>query len=299
MRREGGVVVAGEQGGPTVPRRLLGSNLRRLREAQGVSRAEAAAVLDCSESKISRLELGQVGFRKKDVEALLRRYGVGDPATWETTLALVREANRPGWWQPFSDVLPTWFERYVGLESQASLIRTYEVQFIPGLLQTEEYARGVTRAGQLPGRYPAVVEDELDRRVHLRTSRQQVFLSSETARLWAVIDEAALRRPIGGRRVMRDQLEHLLRLQARPGVTIQVMPFGYGGHVAQVGAFTMLRFAEPDLCDVVYLEHLTGAYYLNKRDDTAPYHTVFTQLAVESQQPTEAAAALAEILADT
>jgi transcriptional regulator with XRE-family HTH domain len=292
-------VVVGEQGGPTVQRRLLGSDLRRLREAEGVTRAEAAAVLDCSESKISRLELGQVGFRKRDVEALLRLYGVSDPATWEVILALVREANRPGWWQPFSDVLPTWFERYVGLESAASLIRTYEVQFIPGLLQAEEYARAVTRAGQLPGRYPAAVEDQLDRRVHLRTSRQQVFLNSGAARLWAVIDEAALRRPIGGRRVMRAQLEHLLRLQAHPGVTIQVMPFGYGGHVAQVGAFTILRFAEPDLSDVVYLEHLTGAYYLDKRDDTDSYHAVFTQLAGDSQQPTEAAATLTEILADT
>jgi transcriptional regulator with XRE-family HTH domain len=291
-------VVVREQGGPIVPRRLLGSNLRRLRDAQGVTRAGAAAVLDCSESKVSRLERGQVGFRKREVEALLCRYGVSDPATWESTLALVREANRPGWWQPFSDVLPTWFERYVGLESQASLIRTYEVQFIPSLLQTEEYARAVTRAGRLPGRRPAAVEDEIERRVHLRASRQQVFLGSGTARLWAVVDEAALRRPIGGRRVMRAQVEHLLRLQARPGVTIQVMPFGYGGQVAQVGAFTILRFAEPDLPDVVCLEHLTGVSYLSRRDDSDPYHAVFTQMAVDGQQPPEAAAALAEILTD-
>jgi transcriptional regulator with XRE-family HTH domain len=290
-------VEAGEQGGPTVQRRLLGSELRRLRERQGTTRAEAAAVLDCSESKISRLELGQVGFRKRDVEALLRRYGLSDPEVWEATLTLVREANRPGWWQPFSDVLPTWFERYVGLESAASLIRTYEVQFVPGLLQTEEYARAVTRAGELPGRFPAAVEDDLDRRVHLRTRRQEVFLNSGTARLWVVIDEAALRRPIGGRRVMRAQLEHLLRLQANPRVTIQVMPFGYGGHIAQVGAFTILRFAEFDLSDVVYLEHLTGAYYLNKRDETDPYQVVFNRLAAQSEQPADAATTVTEILA--
>jgi hypothetical protein len=262
-----------------------------MRERRGVTRAEAAKVIHGSESKISRLELGRLSFKDSDVRDLLTHFGVTDPGRREALLALARDANAPGWWHSYNDVLPTWFERYVGLESAASLIRTYEVQFIPGLLQTEEYARAITRAG-LPGRTSDTADDDIDRRVDLRATRQQILAHPDT-RLWAVIDEAALRREIGGRRVMQAQLGHLLELQSDPNITIQIMPFGFGGHVAQVGAFSVLRFAELDLPDVVYLEHLTGALYLDKREDTDRYHEVFVQLAFESQQPAQSAETLA------
>jgi transcriptional regulator with XRE-family HTH domain len=284
------------QGGPTVRRRLLGAHLRRLREEQGVTRSDAARVIRGSESKISRLELGRLTFKERDVEDLLSCYGVVDPGICAAILAEAQEANARGWWRTYSDVLPTWFEQYVGLESAASLIRTYEAQFIPGLLQTEDYTHAVTRAGQLHGPSLGVVGDHIERRVDLRSTRQQLLTCPDGPRLWAIIDEGALRRQIGGRHVMRAQVEHLLQLQGRPNITIQVMPFGFGGHVAQVGAFTILRFIGDDLPDVVYLEHLTGALYLDAREDTDRYREVFARLAVDSQRSADSAAALVKIL---
>lgn len=291
-----GAVSSQDQGGPTVRRRLLGSQLRGLREEAGISRAAAAAVIRGSESKISRLEGGKVSFREADVRDLLTHYGVAESPIRAAVLASLREANALGWWRSYNDVLPTWFERYVGLEAAASLIRSYEAQFVPGLLQTEDYARAITRAGQVPGRRTGL-DDEIDRRVALRASRQQI-LDRSGIQLWAVIDEGALRRPIGGQRVMRDQLDHLLELREAPNVTIQVMPFGFGGHVAQVGAFTLLRFTEHDLPDMVYLEHLTGALYLDKRVDVDRYQEVFIQLALDSQLPPDSAKTLLAIRAD-
>lgn len=285
-----------EQGGPTVRRRLLGSQLRRLREERGVTRAEAAEVINGSESKISRLELGRLSFKETDVRDLLTFFGVVDPARREALLALARDANNPGWWHSYNDVMPTWFERYVGLESAASVIRTYESQFIPGLLQTEEYTRAVARAGLSIGHRP-LVAGEIERRVTLRSARQKVLASPDT-RLWAVIDEGALRRQIGGEQVMRAQLEHLIEMHRLPNVTIQIMPFGFGGHVAQVGAFTILRFAGPDLPDMVYLEHLTGALYLDKPEEVDRHFEVFVQLAVDSQPPARSAITFAKIISD-
>jgi transcriptional regulator with XRE-family HTH domain len=288
-------VVTMDQSGPTVRRRLLGAQLRRLREERGITRAEAATAIRCSESKISRLELGRLGFKEGDVTGLLAYFGV-EPAVRETVLSLARDANARGWWHAYSDVLPTWFERYVGLESAASLIRTYETQFIPGLLQIEAYADAVARAGQLADSMTAAVRGEIDRRLGLRSTRQQILARLDGPRLWAVIDEGALRRSVGGKRVMHAQLAHLLQLQDYPNVTIQIMPFSFGGHVAQVGAFTVLRFTEDDQPDVVYLEHLTGAHYLERREDTDRYHEVFSRLAVDSQRPDESAATLVKIM---
>lgn len=283
------------QGGPTVRRRLLGSQLRKLREERGITRLEAAKAIRGSESKISRLELGRVKFKEVDVRDLLSCFGVVDPDSREAILALARDANAPGWWHSYNDILPTWFERYVGLESAACLIRTYEAQFVPGLLQTEEYARAVTRAGQLHGPVTAGVADDVDRKANLRSTRQQILARDDAPRLWAVIDEGALRRQIGGGRVMRAQLEHLLELHAFPNITIQIMPFGFGGHVAQVGAFTILRFADPALPDIVYLEHLTGALYIDKPEDADRYQGVFIQLAADSQQRAQSVATLMRI----
>lgn len=286
----------GGGGDPTIQRRLLGSRLRRLREQSGFSRKDAARAIRASESKISRLELGRLPFKERDVKDLLDLYSINNPGVREAHLTQAREAGVPGWWRAYSDVLPAWFELYVGLESAARLIRTYEAQFIPGLLQTEEYAHAITQAGHRPGLLRDPSDGDVERRVGLRSTRQRILLRPEAVQLWAVIDEGALRRRIGGVQVMQAQLEHLLQMQAQPNVTIQIMPFGFGGHVAQVGAFTILRFGDEDLPDVVYLEHLAGATYLENHEQTDLYHQVFVQLAVDSQTPVESRAALRRIL---
>jgi transcriptional regulator with XRE-family HTH domain len=262
-----------------VLRILLGSQLRMLREAKGITREEAGYAIRASGSKISRMELGRVSFKERDVVDLLDLYGVNE-AEAETLVALAQEANSPGWWHKYGDVLPDWFQVYVGLEEAASLIRLYEVQFVPGLLQTADYASAVVRLGQ-PGAPP----EEIEHRVNLRMGRQELLGKPGGPRLWAVVDEAALRRPIGGKEVMRAQLVQLIEATREPNVTLQVVPFRSGGHAAEAGAFTIMRFPEPDLPDVVYLEQLTSALYLDKRDDVEKYTEVMERLSVESESP--------------
>jgi transcriptional regulator with XRE-family HTH domain len=282
------------QAGSTVRRIMLGSQLRRLREQKGVSRAEAGYAIRASESKISRLELGRVSFKERDVADLLSLYGVTDEVEREALLGLAREANAPGWWHRYAEVLPGWFQTYVGLEESAGLIRTYELQFVPGLLQSEEYARSVIELGN-----SEATEDEINQRIGLRIQRQRRLVGQNPPRLWAVLDEAALRRPIGGPTVMRGQLEHLIEMSKLPNVTIQVMPFKFGGHAAEGGAFTILRFPEPDLPDVVYVETLTGALYLDKRDDVDVYMQAMERLAVDSATPEGTVEMIGEILRET
>ena len=255
-------MIAAQPGsGPTVLRILLGSQLRMLREAKGVTREEAGYAIRASGSKISRMELGRVSFKERDVVDLLDLYGV-DADEAESLVALAREANTPGWWHKYGDLLPDWFQVYVGLEEAASLIRLYEVQFVRGLLQRADYARAVVRLG-LPGAPP----EEIERRVGLRMGRQELLSKPGGPRLWAIVDEAALRRPIGGREVMRAQLVQLIEATNEPNVTLQVVPFRSGGHAAEAGAFTIMRFPEPDLPAVVYLEQHTCARFRDKRDD--------------------------------
>ncbi|MER6949970.1 helix-turn-helix transcriptional regulator [Nonomuraea sp. NPDC000554] len=268
--------------GPTALRILLGSQLRRLREGKGVSREEAGHLIRGSESKISRMELGRVGFKERDVSDLLTLYGVVEDEARRAVLDLVATANEPGWWHRFNDILPTWFQAYVGLEEAAARIRTYEVQFVPGLLQTKEYARAVVTAGSA-----GVGAEEIARRVDLRLERQRVFERPEGPVFWAVIDEAALRRPIGGAEVMRAQLEHLIDLMRQPNITIQVMPFSFGGHSAEGGAFSILRFPDHELPDVVYVEQLASALYLDKREDVDRYTAVMERLCAVSTTPDE------------
>ncbi|RJL34568.1 helix-turn-helix domain-containing protein [Bailinhaonella thermotolerans] len=279
--------------GPTALRILLGSQLRKLREEKGISRDEAGYQIRASGSKISRLELGRVGFKERDVEDLLTLYGVDDREARDAMLSLVRQANEPGWWHKFSDVLPSWFQAYIGLEEAASRIRTYEVQFIPGLLQTERYARAVISMGN-----PVPPPDELERRVRMRMTRQAALRREGEFIFWAVIDEAALRRPIGGKEVMREQLEHLMALMDRPNITIQVMPFEFGGHSAEGGAFSILRFPDRELPDVVYVEQLASALYLDKREDVDRYSEAMERLCADSTTPGQTAALLNKIIAD-
>jgi transcriptional regulator with XRE-family HTH domain len=278
-------------GSPTVLRMLLGSQLRKLREANGISREEAGYLIRASESKISRMELGRVSFKQRDVIDLLEMYGVDDNDARAALVRLARDANSPGWWHKYSDVLPDWFSVFVGLEEAASLLRVYEVQFIPGLLQTADYTRAIVERGQ-----PAATADEIERRVALRAARQEMLAKPGAPRLWAVLDEAALRRPIGGPAVMRHQIERLIAATEEPNITVQVVPFHSGGHAAEGGAFTILRFPEAELPDVVYVEQLTSALYLDKREDVEKYGEVMDQLSVESEPPERTADMLRRII---
>ncbi len=291
---DGGQLISSQpgSGSPTVLRMLLGSQLRKLREAKGITREEAGYLIRASESKISRMELGRVSFKERDVVDLLGMYGVDDERDRVALVALARDANSPGWWHKYSDVLPDWFSVYVGLEEAASLLRVYEVQFVPGLLQTAGYTRAIVKRGQAAA--PAA---EIERRVQLRAARQEMLAKPGAPRLWAVIDEAALRRPIGGPAVMRAQLERLIDAAGEPGITVQVVPFGSGGHAAEGGAFTIMRFPEAELPDVVYVEQLTSALYLDKREDVEKYSEVMDQLSVESEPPERTADILGEIIA--
>ncbi|WP_129844061.1 helix-turn-helix transcriptional regulator [Streptomyces sp. RFCAC02] len=257
-----------------VRRILLGSQLRRLREACGVTREEAGYSIRASESKISRMELGRVSVKQRDVADLLTLYGVTDPTEREPLMSLARSSGRSGWWHSFNDVLPSWFQTYIGLEAAAERISTYELQFVHGLLQTESYAQAVMLNGH-KGRLPA---GEVDRRIALRLARQKLLVSESAPHLHCILDEAALRRPYGGLDVMDEQLRTLLEFSEYPNVTLQVVAFAQGGHVAESGAFTLLRFAEEELSDLVYLEQLTGALYLDKQEDVAAYQGVLGRL---------------------
>ena len=279
-----------ERAGPTVRRMLVGAKLRRLRTDIGLSREEAAQAIRASAWKIHRLENGQVGFKQRDLVDLLARYQVTDPDEIDELLTLAREANVPGWWQHYGDVLPQWFRTYVDLESAATLIRTYEGMFVPGLLQTDDYMRAVIRDASLES------SEEVGRRVRLRMARQILLTREHPPRLWAVMDEAALRRPVGGREVMRGQLERLIDATKLPNVTLQVLPFGAGAHPAMVGAFSILRFADRELPDVVYLEHLTNAVYLDKRAEVERYLDVMELLCVDSEPPAKTVDLLTKIL---
>jgi DNA-binding XRE family transcriptional regulator len=279
------------EGGPTVQRMLVGAKLRRLRTDLGLSREQAAEAIRASEWKIHRLENGQVGFKERDLVDLLARYQVQDPAEVGELLAMAREANAPGWWQGYGDVLPQWFRAYVDLESAASLIRTYEGQFIPGLLQTDDYMRAV-----IGGAHLADSGEEVGRRVRLRMARQTLLTRERPPRLWAVVDEAALRRPVGGREVMRGQVERLLEATKLANVTLQVLPFGSGAHPAMFGSFSVLRFPDRELPDVVYLEHLTGASYLNKPDEVDRYLHVMESICVRAAPPERTVELLDKIL---
>ena len=279
---------------PTALRIALGAQLRRLREARHITTGEAGQAIRATHSKISRLERGRSGTKQRDVADLLSLYGVTDETEREGLLTLARQANMPGWWQEYSDILPKWFELYVGLEKSASIIRTYEVQFVHGLLQTEDYARAVILIANANAS-----SDEIGRRVSLRMRRQQMLTQPDAPELWAVLDEAALRRPPGGPQVMRGQVEHLLEITDLPNVTLQIVPFDTGPHAAAGGPFTILRFPEPDLADLVYLEQLNSALYLDQPEDVIDYVTVMDQLCVQAETGAASKDVLRALLKET
>jgi transcriptional regulator with XRE-family HTH domain len=282
-----------EFGGPTVRRMQLGARLRSLRLAKGLTRDQAGYAIRGSESKISRMELGRVAFKERDVADLLRLYGLDDADEQRRLLELAHEANSPGWWHAYGDVLSSWFQNYLDLEQAAELIRTYEVQFVPGLLQTDAYARAVIMLA-----HGTAGADQIDRRAKLRMARKQLLDRPDPPRLWAVIDEAVLRRQIGGPAVLREQITYLLEMTAVPHVRLQVIPFASGGHAAAGGAFSILRFPHEEVPDVVYIEHLTSGLYLDKREDVDQYAAAVGRLFIEAEPPNRTPDVLRRALRD-
>ncbi len=280
--------------GPTVPRMILGSQLHRFREAAGVSPERAGDEIRASRSKISRMENGRVRFKIRDVTDLLTLYGITDEETRAGMVALARQGSASGWWSRYGNITEDWFEAYLGLEAAASVIRSFDLQFVHGLFQTEAYARAVTLLG-----HSSAPADEIDRRVGLRLKRQDLLTGPHPPHVWSVIDEGALRRPVGGPAVMRAQLKWLTEVAAQRNVTIQVVPFGMGGHAAAGGAFTVLRFTEIDMPDVVYIEQLTSALSLDKREDVDHYMEVMNRLSTTALTPAQTTRFLTEISKDT
>ncbi|HJP75527.1 MAG TPA: helix-turn-helix transcriptional regulator [Pseudonocardiaceae bacterium] len=278
--------------GPTVRRMILGSQLRRLRERAELSRAEAGYSIRASESKISRLELGRVGFKERDVLDLLTLYGVTETDDRDQFLNLVKQSNQPGWWHSYGDLIPRWFEDFVGLEEAANRVQTYELQFVPGLLQTEAYARTIASHGR-----PQTVNEDVERRVALRLQRQRVLLGPQAPKVWAIVDESVLHRPLGGRRVLRAQIDHLLELTTMSHITLQIVPYRISGYAAE-GAFTLLRFAEPELPNIAYIEYLTGALYLEKPDEIEVYSRALDHLAIDAETPDHSRQMLSKLRAE-
>jgi transcriptional regulator with XRE-family HTH domain len=289
----GGWTLGYEQAGPTAVRMLLGARLRKLREAAGVSREDASHAIRGSDSKISRLELGRTSFKLRDVTDLLNLYQVSEDER-ATLLAMAESANTPGWWQTYGDAVPAWFAPYLGLEQAAEIVRCYQVQFVPGLLQTPDYAHAVLRIGADDN-----PELDIEQQVSVRMRRQQILRRPSPPRLWAVIDEAALRRPIGGTSVARAQLEHLIEMARLSHVSIQVAPFCGGSRAVAHGPVTMLRFPEAELTDVVYLEQHTTAVYLGKPAERLYYWNVLNRLVTEASPSADTEAILHQILRET
>jgi transcriptional regulator with XRE-family HTH domain len=279
--------------GPTVPRMMLGNRLQRLREAAGISPDRAGYEIRSSRSKINRMENGRVGFKERDVADLLTLYNITDDQARAGILALVHQANAPGWWWSYADVTADWFEAYLGLEAAASVIRSFELQFVHGLFQTEAYARAVTLLG-----HSAAPAEEIDKRVSLRLRRQELLDGPQPPQVWSVIDEGALRRPVGSRKVMLAQLHRLIEVSGLRHVTVQVVPFGRGAHAAAGGSFTVLRFNAADVPDFVYIEQLTSAIYLDRQGDVDHYAEVMNSLSVEALTPAQTTRFLTELARD-
>ncbi|MFD5829814.1 helix-turn-helix domain-containing protein [Lentzea sp. NPDC060358] len=271
---------------PTVRKRRLVSELRRLREAAGLTIEEVGERLECSASKISRIETGRVGVSPRDVRDMLAAYGA-DSVTLDELVQLAREARRKGWWDEFGDIVPG---RYVGYEADADSIRAYQGLMIPGLLQCEAYTRSL-----ISQVLPEASAAEIDRRVRLRKARQALLSEDDPLRLHVVIDEAALRRLVGGTGVMRAQMARLLQVGALPNVTVQVVPFSAGGYAAMDGPFVILSFPEQLDPDVVYIESTRSGVYLEQPSDVSWYAEVFERLVRTALPPAASATLITEV----
>ncbi|MET8113709.1 helix-turn-helix domain-containing protein [Streptomyces prasinus] len=266
---------------PTVGQVVLGRRLRELRETAGLTREEAARVLRVAPATVRRMETAEVALKIPYIQILLTAYGVsqGEAATF---IGLAEDANRPGWWQRFHDVLPEWFSLYVSLEGAARVIRSYEPHFVPGLLQTEDYARAVLEAGTIGNQGPEPVE----RHVSLRLERQRLLERRDPPHLWVIVEETVLRRPVArDGRVMREQFDKLLEWSERDRVTLQVAEFADGPHPGTYAPFSLFRFAEPELPDMVFTEYLTGALYLDSRREVSAHLEVLDHMTTRAASP--------------
>jgi hypothetical protein len=277
-----------------VLRLLLGTQLRRFREAAGITPEVAGGLIRGSRSKISRMETGRVRFKTRDVTDLLTAYGVIDEQVQSGFLALAQQSSQPDWWAKYADILPDWFETYLGLESAATATRCFDIQFVNTLFQTEDYARAVTRLS-----HQSVPPIEIEDRVALRLRRQDLLARTDPPRIWSVMDESVLHRPVGGLAVMRAQLHRLFEVTKMPHVTIQVVPFARSGHAGESGSFTILRFGERDLPDVVYMEQLTSAIYLEQRPDVEHYLEVMDRLSGVALTPAATTQLIEQAARDT
>ncbi|MEV8635142.1 helix-turn-helix transcriptional regulator [Streptosporangium sp. NPDC051023] len=276
---------------PTVRRRRLAAELRRIREERGQTIDQVAEQLDWHATKLSRFETGRRAIQPSDVRALLAVYEV-KPEESEALLVLAREARQRGWWHAYGQAVPEWFEVYVGLESEASSLHIHECEFVPGLLQTEDYIRAVHRAAQI-----GASEEEIDQRVAVRVARQKILRGDDPPHLWMIVNEAVIRRMVGGANVMRDQLAKMVEAADMPNVTLQVLPFAVGAHPAMGGGFHLLGFGSPET-DVVYIEYPTGTIYLEKQPEVERYKLIFDHLRAAAL-PTEASkAAIARVASE-
>jgi transcriptional regulator with XRE-family HTH domain len=276
-----------ERRSPTIRRRRLGAELRRRRESAGVTIDGVAERLECSASKISRIETGHTSATPRDVRDMLEIYGVVGPESDEL-VQIAREARQKGWWHPYSTVLTG---AYVGLEAAADSVRAYEQQVIPGILQTDEYARAMIKAAR-----PDITADEVDRRVRVRLGRQSLLKQDDPIDLWVVLDEAVVSRPVGGDAVMRAQLERLVDAADLPNVTLQILPFDAGAHAGMDGTFAILDFPEPSDPDVVYAENATGGLFLEKGDELRKYVFIFDHIRAAALGPEESVAYLSKLI---
>ncbi|MEU9351417.1 helix-turn-helix transcriptional regulator [Streptomyces griseoloalbus] len=282
-------------GAPSVLRMILGRQLEELRNRAGLTYEEAGAAIGVSHSTIRRMEAAKVArLRLADAEKLLRIYGVTDEQEIDTFLKSVREANKRGWWHTYRDVMPDWFAAYLSLEQAALQIRAYESQFVHSLLQTQDYARALLTAGN-----PHAPAEATARRVALRMRRQELLRRETPPRVWVVMDETVLRWPVGGADVMRAQIDHLIEVQRLPHVTLQIMPFANGPHPAmRAGSFQLFRFRARELPDVVYLNGLVGAVYLDKGDDVVVYREALDRVGAQATPKKRTEAVLGRIRKD-
>lgn len=283
-----------QDGSPTVLRMLLARQLQALREKAGMTYEQAAEAIYSSPWTIRRMERAEGGLKPLTVKSLLQAYGITDPGEIDAFLGLARDASKPGWWHSYDDVLPSWFRTALGLEESASLIRAYEPQVVPGLLQTEGYIRAITAAS-----FPSATKEFTERAIALRLARQRVLSRPEPPGYWVVLDETVLRRPVGGPEVMREQIEHLIEAAQRPKVTVQVIPFAAGWHPALYGMFWIYRFPDDQLPDIVYSEALTGAYYLSKPEESARYTEALDQMCAQAASPEQTVSILRDIMKET
>jgi transcriptional regulator with XRE-family HTH domain len=276
--------------GPTVRRRRLGTELRKLRESNGYKLEEVAAQLGVAPSTLSRIETGKAPTKSAYLNQILEMYGVADPAQRQVLVDMAREGHRKGWWAAYDDVLPSGFDIYVGLEAETAAVRGYETSVVHGLLQTHDYAWAV-----LSEMFARHTGEQIDRLVDLRMQRQRRFGDEPPLELWAILDEAVIRRPCGGHAVMRAQLEYLVEAAARPELTLQVLPFSCGAHAGHGGAFSILEFPNRSDSEVAYVESVAGIIYLEKDREVRARAEAFDRLRAAALAPSASVDLIAQI----